>query len=149
MSSLPLRPGQKADYAGRPARDPLAELTDTLAGARRMDDPTVKQQRPPPPADRTDIRGLPTRAVIELDRPAEIAALVRSLTFGEMIDLAAAMWKLRPDGADITQENLPAIMHMWAQNHGKEKEPQHRIRVDRDQPAGNADQAEYRGSETR
>jgi len=44
----------------------------------------------------------------------EIASLVRSLTYGEMIELAASMWKAQPDGSDFTQENLPAMLYRWS-----------------------------------
>jgi hypothetical protein len=44
----------------------------------------------------------------------EIAVLVHGLTYGEMIELAEAIWKLQPDGVTITQENLPALLHRWS-----------------------------------
>jgi hypothetical protein len=42
-----------------------------------------------------------------------IAELTRSLTYGEMIDLAAELWKTAGD-AEISAETLPAIIHRWA-----------------------------------
>jgi hypothetical protein len=52
----------------------------------------------------------------QLDRAPldEIAMLVRALTYGEMIELAEGMWKVQPDGAAVTQENLPALLHRWS-----------------------------------
>lgn len=52
----------------------------------------------------------------QLDRAPldEIAMLVRALTYGEMIELAEAMWKVQPEGAVVTQENLPALLHRWS-----------------------------------
>jgi len=52
----------------------------------------------------------------QLDRAPldEIAMLVRALTYGEMIELAEGMWKVQPDGAVVTQENLPALLHRWS-----------------------------------
>jgi hypothetical protein len=44
----------------------------------------------------------------------EIASLVRSLTYGEMIELAASMWKAQPDESGLTQENLPAVLYRWS-----------------------------------
>jgi hypothetical protein len=44
----------------------------------------------------------------------EIAVLVHGLTYGEMIELAEAIWKLQPDGVTITEENLPALLHRWS-----------------------------------
>ena len=44
----------------------------------------------------------------------EIAAVVQGLTYGEMIELSEAMWKCQVEGAAITQENLPALLHRWS-----------------------------------
>jgi len=44
----------------------------------------------------------------------EIAVLVHGLTYGEMIELAEAIWKLQPEGIGITQESLPALLHRWS-----------------------------------
>jgi hypothetical protein len=44
----------------------------------------------------------------------EIASLVRSLTYGEMIELAEAIWNLQPDGSAISQDNLSALLHRWS-----------------------------------
>ncbi len=54
----------------------------------------------------------------QLDRQPldEIAMLMRALTYGEMIELAEGMWKIQPDGAAVTQENLPALLHRWSQS---------------------------------
>jgi len=52
----------------------------------------------------------------QLDRAPldEIAMLVRALTYGEMIELAEGMWKVQPEGAAVTQESLPALLHRWS-----------------------------------
>jgi hypothetical protein len=54
----------------------------------------------------------------QLDRDPldEIAMLVQALTYGEMIELAEAMWKVQPDGSAVTQENLPALLHRWSKS---------------------------------
>ena len=46
----------------------------------------------------------------------EIAILVHSLTYGEMIELCEAIWRAQPEGSDITQENLPALLHRWSKS---------------------------------
>jgi hypothetical protein len=46
----------------------------------------------------------------------EIASLVRGLTYGEMIELAATMWKSQPEGTAITQDNLPTLLHLWSKS---------------------------------
>jgi hypothetical protein len=48
------------------------------------------------------------------DRLNEIATLVRTLTYGEMMELAHAIWKIRPEGAEIDQYNLPMMLHLWS-----------------------------------
>jgi len=54
----------------------------------------------------------------QLDRQPldEIAMLMRALTYGEMIELAEGMWKVQPEGAAVTQDNLPALLHRWSQS---------------------------------
>jgi hypothetical protein len=46
----------------------------------------------------------------------EIATLVQGLTYGEMIELSEAMWKLRAEGSGVTQENLPEMLHRWSKS---------------------------------
>jgi len=48
------------------------------------------------------------------NRLNEIAALVRALTYGEMIELAQAIWKIRPEGEDVNQHSLPMMLHLWS-----------------------------------
>jgi hypothetical protein len=47
------------------------------------------------------------------NRLGEIAALVRALTYGEMMELAEAIWKARREGT-IDQHSLPRMLHQWA-----------------------------------
>jgi hypothetical protein len=44
----------------------------------------------------------------------EIAAMLLTLTYGEMIDLADALWQAQPEGSSITKDNLPALLHRWS-----------------------------------
>jgi len=50
------------------------------------------------------------------NRIDEIALLVQSITYGEMIEVAEAMWKAQPTDTAITQENLPKLLHQWAKS---------------------------------
>jgi hypothetical protein len=50
----------------------------------------------------------------------KLAELTRSLTYGEMTDLAAELWKAAGE-AEITAETLPEILHRWASEHGKDR----------------------------
>lgn len=47
------------------------------------------------------------------NRLNEIATLVRTLTYGEMMELAQAIWKIRPEGT-IDQQSLPMMLHLWS-----------------------------------
>ena len=44
----------------------------------------------------------------------EIADVVRALTYGEMMELAASMWNVKPDGSSLTEHNLPAVLYRWS-----------------------------------
>src|SRR6266849_9220433 len=48
------------------------------------------------------------------DRLNEIATLVRTLTYGEMMELAHAIWKIRPEGEEVDQYSLPMMLHLWS-----------------------------------
>ena len=48
----------------------------------------------------------------------EIARLLSSLTYGEMIELAKAIWAIGP----ITEATLPQVLHDWSKGHGKKEE---------------------------
>jgi hypothetical protein len=51
--------------------------------------------------------------LLNRNRLDEIAALVRALTYGEMMDLAHAIWNIRPEGM-IDQNSLPMMLHLWS-----------------------------------
>jgi hypothetical protein len=58
------------------------------------------------------------------NRLNEIAALVRSLTYGEMMELAHALWKIRPEGtAAVDQHTLPMMLHLWSTASPPDVEP--------------------------
>ncbi len=58
-----------------------------------------------------------TKLEAELSRNPldEIASLMRSLTYGEMIELGEAIWKVKGEG-EITQGTLPGILHRWSKS---------------------------------
>jgi|SRR5579864_7639623 len=70
----------------------------------------------------TDEGTVPASTVIlrkleaELDRRPleEIARLVRSLTYGEMLELASSMSEGQPKGSAITADNLPNMLYRWS-----------------------------------
>jgi hypothetical protein len=44
----------------------------------------------------------------------EIATMIRALTYGEMMKLAQAIWKIRPEGEGVNQDSLPMLLHRWS-----------------------------------
>lgn len=44
----------------------------------------------------------------------EIATMMRALTYGEMMELAQAIWKIRPEGEGVSQDSLPMLLHRWS-----------------------------------
>ena len=44
----------------------------------------------------------------------EIADVVRTLTYGEMMELAESMWNIKPEDSNLTEHNLPAGLHHWS-----------------------------------
>jgi hypothetical protein len=48
----------------------------------------------------------------------KIAELIRSLTYGEMIEFALALQEAA-GGAEITAGSLPIVLNRWAGEHGK------------------------------
>jgi hypothetical protein len=44
----------------------------------------------------------------------QIAALMRWLTCGEMIELADELWRFQPQGSEISRDNLPGWLHRWS-----------------------------------
>lgn len=51
---------------------------------------------------------------IERSRLDDIATLVRLLAYGEMMNLATALWKMRPEDKEVTEQELPGIWHRWS-----------------------------------
>lgn len=73
------------------------------------DSRAVYRRRPPPSIDLKDLEDELTR-----NRLNEIAILIRALTYGEMMELAESIWKLRPPGDEISQDHLPMMFHKWS-----------------------------------
>ena len=51
---------------------------------------------------------------LEAELGRRIARLVRSLTYGEMIELASSMSEVEPKGSAITADNLPNMLYRWS-----------------------------------
>jgi hypothetical protein len=68
------------------------------------------------PGSVLDMRGINLHRLedeLSYNRLNEIATLVRALTYGEMMELAHAIWKIRPEGA-VDQQSLPMMLHLWS-----------------------------------
>lgn len=48
------------------------------------------------------------------NRLNEIATIVRALTYGEMMELAAGFWLAKPEG-EMTPEAMAPTLHKWSQ----------------------------------
>ena len=44
----------------------------------------------------------------------EIAAALRTLTYGEMLELAESMWKVNSQGSAIAESDLPNVLYRWS-----------------------------------
>jgi hypothetical protein len=67
-------------------------------------------EEPVPPA--VDLRKLEEE--LGRRRLDEIADVVRTLTYGEMMELASSVWNVRPDGSELTESNLPSVLYRWS-----------------------------------
>jgi hypothetical protein len=52
----------------------------------------------------------------QLDRRPvdEIAALMRALTYGEMMELAEGLCNINGQGSEISKDNLAGLLHRWS-----------------------------------
>jgi hypothetical protein len=48
----------------------------------------------------------------------EIAEALRTLTYGEMLELAESMWKVNSQGIQITESDLPNVLYRWSKSRG-------------------------------
>jgi hypothetical protein len=44
----------------------------------------------------------------------QIAEALRTLTYGEMLELAESMWKVNSQGSGITESDLPNVLYRWS-----------------------------------
>jgi hypothetical protein len=44
----------------------------------------------------------------------EIAALMRALTYGEMMELAEGLCNVSGQGPEISKDSLPGLLHRWS-----------------------------------
>jgi len=96
---------------------PKTSRLNSDEGGREASDLTARNL---PPDDRPRARNAPAVDLHKLEeelgrrRLDEIADVLRALTYGEMMELAASMWNVKPDGSSLTEDNLPAVLHRWS-----------------------------------
>jgi hypothetical protein len=44
----------------------------------------------------------------------EIAALMRALTYGEMMELSETLWNANAEGAPLNKDAMPGLLHRWS-----------------------------------
>jgi hypothetical protein len=74
--------------------------------------PSAEELASQEPAPVVDLHRL--EAELGRKRLDEIAGVVRTLTYGEMMELAESMWNVRPGDAELTEDNLPAVLYRWS-----------------------------------
>jgi hypothetical protein len=119
---FPKRPPTSRDLSRRPIPDDYRP-TELRMRAFDDDDDEGEQPKTDPPGPQNysggaaDVGHVNMRILEEqLSRKPldEIAALVRALTYGEMIELAEALCKTQPEGGDFNPIDLPALLHRWS-----------------------------------
>jgi hypothetical protein len=50
----------------------------------------------------------------------EIAVALRTLTYGEMLELAESMWKVNSQESGITESDLPNVLYRWSKSRSIE-----------------------------
>lgn len=120
MSSV--RPGESADYRPKNVR----------AGNGEYDAPRYAELPEPTPPG-VNLNKLAD--AIESNPIDEIRALLRSLTYGEMIEFADMTWNASSDGV-ITRDSLPTILHRMATGSQNAKDASQKDRPANSGPFG-------------
>jgi hypothetical protein len=100
------------DYRAKAGRSGAVDIDSADAAA--MDSTPVPDENEHATESPINLRKFQEQ--LNRSRLDDIAALVLSLTYGEMIEMANAIWNVQPDGAAITQDNLPALLHRWSKS---------------------------------
>jgi hypothetical protein len=110
----------------RTAKAALADAMAEPAGIEEMVNAQFAQYDAIPSAEpqrdidlesmRDDIRTIVAviTARVQETKIEQIKTIGRSLTYGEMVELADAVWAAIPHERELTREMLPAVLHMFA-----------------------------------
>lgn len=91
--------------------DPTRPLPEFLTKGQNIGPAAVRERPKGPPAETALLEDFARE--LSRDRLDEIASAIRVLTYGEMMELAEAIWKTKPE-SDITQDALPMMLHKWS-----------------------------------
>lgn len=83
------------------------------AGHYRRRSPAERAAAEAIAALKAEANGTPIEIVEEPNPLDDIASLLRALTYGQMMDLAAAIWAAKAEG-ELTAESLPGTFHRWS-----------------------------------
>jgi hypothetical protein len=124
---VPKRPPRPHSLNWRPVVDEYRQKTDRTDAAE-PEDPRDVATNPRPLPDEEDAMVSPVslrKFQEQLDRNCldEIALLMLALTYGEMIELADAIWSAQPEGSAITKDNLPTLLHRWSKSRSTGRSP--------------------------
>ena len=116
---VPKRPPRPHSLNWGPVIDEYRQKMDRTDAAEPEDPRDVVAEPPPLPNEKEDTMVSPISKFQEqLERNCldEIAPLLLALTYGEMIELADAIWSAQPEGSAITKDNLPTLLHRWSKS---------------------------------
>ena len=116
---VPKRPPRPHSLNWGPVIDEYRQKMDRTDAAEPEDPRDVVAEPPPLPNKKEDTMVSPISKFQEqLERNCldEIAPLLLALTYGEMIELADAIWSAQPEGSAITKDNLPTLLHRWSKS---------------------------------
>jgi hypothetical protein len=121
VEPVPKKPPKPHGLNWRPVVDEYRQKTDRTDAVDPEDTDRVAADPQPAPDEKEDAMVSPVnlrKFQEQLDRNCldEIALLLLALTYGEMIELANAIWKAQPEGSAITQDSLPALLHRWSKS---------------------------------
>ena len=124
-------PRARRGHSGRGGRGPLRQPVDRATSdqgrpargepALPEDPRDVAVDTLPLPDEKEDAMVSPIslrKFQEQLDRNCldEIALLLLALSYGEMIELADAIWSAQPEGTAITKDSLPTLLHRWSKS---------------------------------
>jgi hypothetical protein len=115
---FPKRPPTPRELGTRPVPSDYRPKNVRAVGDGGADSDLYYSDEPPSLLDSAGINLHKLEDELTRNRLTEIATLVRALTYGEMMQFAHAICKIRREGT-IDQQSLPMMLHLWStSSHG-------------------------------